>query len=321
MGEKFADVEGNAEVLKGKNVEILLKFQRHGLREGLNLTPEGREITRDLAEKSNWRVTDDSESSARAFDAAKAIGSPQGAPKATPENPRPMSRALETAHITAETVAGERAGEWKSRPEKRLNYENIKTPKPYNHEKIYNGALAAAIRKLGRGDLEQKDLTKEEKIQVTEEAQAVVIQHISSLDTPEAQVFKKENAGMFADLVEHYMDMTHYLNNDSKVLYVAGTHGGTMEWLLQEALVHTDAQGNKIVGFKSPDEIGGGFNSSDAYNVDIMNDENGDLKDLRVTFDNPERPQEEMHLDVEKIHELATFYRTLHEQPVQEGKQ
>lgn len=297
---------------RGREVEIVLKFQRHGLREGNDLTPEGREITRAMAEQSDLHVANGE------FNAAKAIGSPVATPVATTESPNPMSRALETAHITATTVAGLRSGEWNARPEERLSYENIKSPRPYDHLKIYNEALATSIRNLGKGDLQQKDLTKEEQIKVTEEAQAVTIRHVSALDTPEARLYKKENAGMFADLLEHYIKMPDYLKNKSKVLYVAGTHGGTMEWLLQEALVRTDTEGNNKVGLESFDEIGGGFNSSDTYNVDIKTDKDGKLQVLRLTFDNPSRPQEEMYLDREKIKELASFYRGLHADEISE---
>ena len=295
---------------RGKEVEIVLKFQRHGLRTGTTITPEGREITRESAKKSGWHLSEGS-SDLGGFHTAKAIGSPADLPQATPDNPKPSSRAMETAYITAATIAGKRAGDWKLRPEPRLSFENIKTPRPYNHREIYNAALAQAIQKLGKGDLKQEDLTKEEQIKVTEEAQVLTIQHVNSLDTPEARAFKKENAGMFADLLEHYIKMTGFLKNKSRALYVAGTHGATMEWLLQEALVRTDSESKKKIGFESFDEIGGGFNSSEVYNVHILSDENGDLRELRVTFDNPTRPQSDMYLDADKLHELAHFYRLL----------
>ncbi len=296
---------------RGKEVEILVKFQRHGLREGTRLTDLGRQITQERAEQGGWSVGD-TEDEAR-FDAAKAIGSSADTPQATPENPRPLSRALETAHITAATVAGERAGTWNPRPDERLNYNTLRSPAPYDHILVYNRALSEAIRALGKGDQDLKDLKDEEKLRVTEAAQNGVMEHVHMLRTPEAEQWKRENAGMFADMIEHYIEMTRYLKNNSRVMYAAGTHGGAMEWLLQQALTRTDADGRTTVGLDSLAEIGGGFQSSDAYNVDIKTDKRGKLQTLGITFDNPQRPQGEMYLDLDKLHELAAFYRGLHQ--------
>lgn len=301
---------------RGKEVRIVLKFQRHGLREGTVLTDEGRQITRDLAEKSGWHVVGEDQNAHEegAFNAAKSIGSAADTPEKTAENPHPLSRALETANITARTVAGERAGTWHPRPEARLNYKSVQTPAPYDHLPMYNAALEQAMRDLGSGKTKLADLTKEEKVKVTEQAQTEVVRHVSSLNTPEADVWKAEAAGMFADLIEHYTDMTRHLDNNAKVLYVAGTHGGTVEWLLQKALVWTDEHGNVKTGYESPDEIGGAFQSSDAYNVNIETNEKGELQEIKVTFDDPKRTQlvRDAHFDLNTLNELAKQYKELH---------
>jgi hypothetical protein len=105
--------------------------------------------------------------------------------------------------------------------------------------------------------------------------------------------------------------MTSYLKSDSKVLIVAGTHGGTMEFLLQQALI-MEKDGKQQTGFTDIADIGGEFDPSEAYNVDIATDDQGKINNIKVTFDNPKRPSGEMFLDMDKIDDLSAFYEKLH---------
>ena len=84
--------------------------------------------------------------------------------------------------------------------------------------------------------------------------------------------YKKEAAGSVAVVVEHYQEMTKKLKSGSKVLVPAGTHGGQMEFLLQQALVKRDKDGREKIGLDSIGEIGGEFNPTDSYNLDIKTD-------------------------------------------------
>lgn len=86
-----------------------------------------------------------------------------------------------------------------------------------------------------------------------------------------------------------------------------------MELLLQQAMIRKDDEGNEKIGFTDISEIGGEMSPSDSYNVDIATNERGEYKTLKVSFDNPNRPQgEEMSLDIDRVKELAEYYKELH---------
>ena len=276
---------------KGKNVLIRLKFIRHGERtKAGELTDYGRQVTAERALQSG--ITGDD------FDAVKAIGSDAG------ESAGVGKRAFETADIYAHTIAGEEA--FNSRIEKALSFETLKNPVPYNHVEIYNENLPANFEELG----------DEEKANAAKVAQAAGMTHLINMKQPEAVAYKREMAGAFAYLVEHYKKMAERLNSDSKVLMPAGTHGGVMEFLLQECLIKKDEEGNVTAGFEQASEIGGEFSPSDSYNVDIETDENGEFKKLVVSFDDPNRNQgfTDLYLDEDKVKELSTYYHSLHKE-------
>jgi hypothetical protein len=278
---------------KGSNVEVLVRFMRHGERDKAGkLLDLGRDITRQQA-------TNDAQNMGGNFDAIKAIGSDAG-----PKGPTNMERALETAHIYAQEIAGDDA--FKTRVNSVLSYETLKNPVPYNHVEIYNANLPANFESL-RGD---------EYVQAAKRAQSAVINHLLSLNTPEAKVFIDEVAGAFALVIEHYIEVAKRINSESKVLIPAGTHGGLMELLLKEALVRVDGEGNKIVGFKNIDEIGGEFNPSESYDVDIRTDEKGDILPLKVYFTSQSRPKGDMFLDLYKLHALSEYYRSIHKDEI-----
>ena len=211
-----------------------------------------------------------------------------------------MGRALETADIYAHEIVGDEA--FNTRTNDILNYKTLITKPPYDHIGIYNSNLPENF----------SELPDEEKAVAAKKAQTATVNHLLSLTGPEADAYKKEVAGSFAYVVDHYMKMAKRLNEGSQVLIPAGTHGGTMELLLQQAMVHGDKDGNKKVGFTDISEIGGEMNPSDSYNVDIATDERGEYKTLKVLFDSPGRPQEEMYLDVDRVKELAGYYQELH---------
>jgi hypothetical protein len=96
---------------KGKNVDIVLKFIRHGERDGERLIDLGREITEQRADESGLEGKD--------FGAVKAIGSNAGALKST----LGIGRSLETAHIYAHEIAGDQ--QFRTRMNDVLNYETL----------------------------------------------------------------------------------------------------------------------------------------------------------------------------------------------------
>jgi hypothetical protein len=275
---------------RGESVEVVLMFMRHGERdrEG-NLKDAGREETRQQAEASQIDLND--------FDAIKPIGSNAG-----PKSDLRMGRALETVHIYSNELAGDEA--FRTKSQKELNYETFINPVPYNQNEIYKQNLPA--------DFEELD--DPNTVIAAKAAQNAVLNYVINLDTPEAIAYKKEVAGAHATVIEHYKALANRLNPDSKVLIPAGTHGGLMELLLQQALVRTSDTGEKVLGFENANDIGGQFNPSESFNVDIKTNDQGEYEPLKVTFNNPSRPQGEMYLDDGIIKELAEYYKQLHSQ-------
>lgn len=276
---------------RGKNVITVLKVMRHGERtpDGY-LTNYGREVTREKARESGIKQDD--------FDAVKAGGSKSG-----PLDPETkMPRSLETADIYAKEIAGDKA--FRTRERKALTFENLVTPAPMDWTKTYNSYLPENF----------DSLSDEEKSRASKKAQQATLNKLINLNTPEAETFRKEAAGSLASEIVFYDKRNRKLYLGSKVLEPLGSHGGIMEFILQQALVWKDKEGRTHTGFTNLDEIGGGFDPSDSFNIYVATDSEGNTKTLKVTFDNPNRPQGEMYLDPEKVKELAEFYQELHKQ-------
>ncbi len=278
---------------RGKDVEILVKIIRHGLRDPKTnmLTDIGRKITREKAEESGLSGED--------FKYVKAVGSTTG-PYAEVEGEE-MGRALETAHIYANEIAPDSA--LNTRPTEVLDYMKIVSPAPYNHKAIYDANLPENF----------DTLTTEEKVGAQAEAQIAVTKHVLGLTGEKADQYKKECAGSLAYLLTHYQKAAHHLESGSKTLIPAGNHGSFMEFLMQAALVRRDAEGKEIRGFGTLEEIGGPHSSSEAFSVSVATDEKGNDKPIKLTFDEKSRPDfGEMHLDSETVKSLAEFYKGLH---------
>jgi len=281
---------------RGKNITIVLKFMRHGERNTQNeLLELGRETTRQRARESKLTADD--------FDAVLPIGS-----NVDPRLPLDIGRSLETAQIYAREIAADKAPD--AEPEDALNFKTLKSPTPYDHVQMYNSYLPTNYDQLD----------DEGKKAANKVAQQKLLNYVAALDTPEAQTYKKEIAGSFAYIIEDYEKSATELDKDASVLVPAGTHGGTMEFLLQQALVHRGPDGDFKIGFKSLDEIQGEFDPSEAYNVIVETDAEGNLKRPRVLFDNLARRQEDMYLDQEKLKELARFYSELHKDELEKVK-
>ena len=271
---------------RGKNTEVLLVFKRHGHRalDG-SLTDHGREETREKAEKSKLKYND--------FLAVKPIGSEAG------KKIGAGVRALETAEIFAHGIDPDTI--YNTRAQNALSYETLISPVPYDHVAIYNKAYLESLNEC-QGD----------KVKAAKTAQKAVLNHSMSLETPEAIAYKREAAGAFAYLIKHYEKVVKRLNEGSKVLLPAGTHGGTMEMLLKYALVQRNEKGEQKVGFTNIDDIGGEFSPSDGYDVDIRTDEEGTIQKLLVEFDENRPVSKDAYLDPVIVDELAEYYESLH---------
>lgn len=273
---------------KGENVKIVLKFIRHGERtiEGF-LTDRGREATRQKANESNIKKND--------FDAVKAIGSTAG-----PKGPTHMGRALETSDSYAHGIAGDEA--FNTKKSEILNYETFVNPAPYNLE-TYESKFPDNFEQL----------SEKEKAVVIKKVHTEILENVFSSDVQREKDYVKEIAGSFAYIIDHYSKMAKRLNSNSRVLIPAGTHGGIMEAILKKALVRKLEDNTEIRGFKKLEEIGGIFDTSEAFNINIKTDDKGNPELLKVSFDNPKRPVEkEMYLDSGKVKELSKYYAELH---------
>ncbi|MFA6392262.1 MAG: histidine phosphatase family protein [Patescibacteria group bacterium] len=283
------DTDPNPE--KGRNVRIVIKFIRHGERsEDGRLLDSGREDTRELAKSIDKEQ----------FDAVKAIGSNFGPASdvEVKDGNRKMGRALETAHIFASGVDEDE--EFTSRANDILDPNNLHAPAPYDHKAMVKSFLPENY----------DDLPDEEKNKLYKDAHQKALSYAIKLDSPEAMDWKRERAGAFANIIEHYQKMATKLKSGSKVLLPAGTHSPYLEMILQFALVRTneDGQAEQV----SADELGGAFYPSEAYNVEIETDDAGAPLEFGISFDNPERPQGNLKLDADIIKELSAYYEELH---------
>jgi hypothetical protein len=290
---------------KGKNVEIVLHIIRHGDRDlDGNLQDYGRERTKRNAIDYKAKNHD--------YDIVKAIGSDAG-PTVTVDGKK-MTRSLETAHIFAEEVSG--GANYQTRARKILNYENIKSSRPYDHRKIYNSFIDEYIKNnfSDINNIEKfSDLNEEQKKEASSYADDKTVSYFMNLDTEDAKQMRKEIAGSFAYLIEHYSKMAkEKLHSNQKILYPAGSHVGLMEPLLTEAMVRKDENGKEIIGGKLED-IGGNFDPSEGFDVRIKTDEDGELEQYEVELSDSKRSLKSVYLDADKINELANFYRKLHE--------
>ena len=280
------DQQSNKESLAERwpaNVVVRLKFTRHGKRDtDGNLLDAGREETR--------RVAHESEEGDREYDAVKAVGSTAG-----PKNDDGYARSTETADIYAHEIAGH--DQFTTRTDPLLSYETMKTKFPFDAKEMEKSFLPDSI------DL----LSEDEKNAALKKAQQKVMDHLVALDTPEATTFKREAAGAFAKIIEHYIKLAKRVKPDSRVLFVLGTHTGVMEFLLQQGLSQ-NVDDERKEGIESFSEIGGTFATSESYNVDIETDEEGNLKPLKVTFDREGRPTHDMYIDIAKLAELSDDY-------------
>lgn len=272
---------------KGKNVEIIVEFLRHGERDkDGRLTEYGKEITQKKALEDKLKYDDNI--------IVKPIGSEAGKHKGF------GARALETAEIRAHGIDPDTI--YNTRAQNALSYETLLNPVPYDHVAIYNANLPENYDKL----------SDEEKSEAAKIAQKAVLDYSMSLETPEAIAYRKESAGAFAFIIKHYEEVAKRLKNESKILLPAGTHGGIMEMLLKYALVQEDEHGNKKVGFSNIDEIGGEFAPSESYNVDINTNKDGEIQKLLVKFDNNRPISKNVYLDRKIVDELVTYYKSLH---------
>jgi broad specificity phosphatase PhoE len=278
----------------GANIEMTIKMMRHGQRtpEGA-LTDSGRATTKERATESELGNEN--------FDAIKAYGS-----NLKPQKESGMGRALETASIYANSVYEDQTGipvtPMTPRANNNLNYEIVSAKPPFDHDAIVKANLPNNF----------ETLDQEEKGAAMMSAQSAAAREELALTTLEAMEYRKEMAGSHAHALNHYRAMAKRLKSGSTVLLPLGTHGTMIEYLLMEALVHKGENDEEITGTNDVEDLGGEFNTSDAYTIHVKTDEEGKEKVLRVTFDQGDKKGQEFRLDIHKLDELDEAYTKLH---------
>lgn len=289
---------------KGVYVGGVISFIRHGVREKTGeLKEEGRVRTREIGAREAVRPGSILSINA---DLVRVIGSDAG-----PKGSTGQQRSLETAHILGETLSQEGRGDFdqQSAPSKLLSYATLKYEAPYDHEGIYNKVYDEEIAK--GSDVHT----------ATERAQDATIDASFAAQGEAADKFRLEVAGSFSVLVEEFIEKLKNAKSGTTVLMPAGTHGGTMEYLLQQALIWEDENGVHGPGFLKIGDIGGAFQASEGYNVEIDTDRFGKLSEVNITFQDKERRKGiyNARLDMEKVKIAADFYRKEHPELPESG--
>lgn len=291
----------------GSYVGGVVVFTRHGVREKTGeLKNEGRirtrEIMNDLARRPGSVLS-------IAVDKIHVVGSNAG-----PKGPTGQERSLETAHIVGEELSKAARGEYdqNARVAPRLSYEtvSIDIEKVYAHTKIYDDTYDAA---LARG----LDVPV-----AAQAAQDAALDAAFSVQSMEADAMRKEMAGAFAAFLEEFKTKLKAAKNGSTITVPAGTHGGVMEYLLQQAVEWDDASGKHFgPGFTSIKEIGGAFAASESYAVWTDTDKFGNFSEMIIEFQDKDRRKGmyNLRLNSQKVSELAEYYKGVHSKVPQSG--
>ena len=300
------NIENKIEKEKGVNVQLVLHILRHGDR-NLDGTLEeyGRDRTKEKAKKSHL--------AGERFDAVKSFGSTAG-PKTTIEGEdMEMQRSLETAYIFGKEIAGDEL--YKTRPRDVLNYETMVLEMPFDYLEIHEDFANEYIRDVLKYENKSfDDLSDDEKKKVSEYADAKSVEHLMNLSTENATDTRKEIAGSFAVLIKRYARMVQEkLRSNQKLLFPLGSHTGMIEPFLAETVVWKDKDGNEMHG-ATLEEIGGNFKPSEGFDIILKTDQNGELEQVRIRFDDQTRLGGEVYLDMRKIDEFAEFYNELHDE-------
>lgn len=285
--------ESTEKIEKGKNNRILIKIMRHGEKtpEGF-LTDYGREVTRKKSKSEKDMLYE--------FKKVKAVGSNKSEP-----GQQGLPRALETADIYANGITieeGENLPEaeakikkYKTRPRPILGTE-AKVPELFNWKEYYKSQLPKNFDQM----------TDEEKAEASHKANEACINRV--LEMPEGQEYRQDIASRYAFFANRYLNMIDRLEDNTKVLYPAGAHGGNMEVFLQQCLKRKKKNREELTGFNNVSEIGGAFRPSEGFFIDITTNDKGE-KQVKVFMDNTERLEgEELSLDLGKIEELVKEY-------------
>lgn len=277
--------KSKVETEKGKNNRILIKIMRHGEKtpEGL-LTDYGREETSEKSKKEKELLGE--------FDIIKAVGSDSGE-----KGPKGIGRALETADIyTEESIFNDDRKKYKSRPRRLLSLDGLKTSAPFDWTAYYKSQLPDSFNQLG----------EEDKSKASHRAHEACVNRILTMS--EGEEYCRDIASRHAFFINRYLKMIEGLNNDTKVFYPAGAHGGCMEVFLQRCLKIKKKDEPEKIGFNDVSEIGGSFRPSEGFFVDITTNENSE-KQVKLFMDDPEKLKDvELTFDLEKIEELTKEY-------------
>jgi hypothetical protein len=214
--------------------------------------------------------------------------------------------------------------------------ERLKRDDPYGHIENYDRAFCRAVenailKKFDRVEridplnaaqiaYALKNFSTEEQQHFGDIAQDAALNAAFSLHSDEMEDYATEVAGAFCIAILQFIDALKKRKQNTVLTVPAGTHGGTMEFLLQKALVwetkkevveYEDKPWTTVEhrGFKNITEIGGAFHTSEGYNLEVELDGQGHPT-IGVTFFNKQRRKGifNARLDLDVIRAIADRY-------------
>lgn len=300
--EKF---ENKIEKERGANIELILHILRHGDKSSEGMLHEyGRKQAKDTASLNKHQYSEGVK--------IKPFGSPAGPKSGEAE----MERSLETSHIYGSEISAEKRGElYKTRPRSLLNYEDwdvlIIDPE-YDYDGIYKKYLEEYVDQKYNG-MSYENLTEDQQKKASFYASNGATRYYLELNTENGIKSRKEVAGTFAVLIKHYVRMIQEkLNSNQKFLFPLGSHTGMIEPFLSESVIWKDKDENERHG-ATLDEMGGIFKPAEGFDIVLKTDQDGKLEQVQMRFDDQSRLGGEVYLNMQKVDELAEFYRELHE--------
>lgn len=151
-----------------------------------------------------------------------------------------------------------------------------------------------------------ENLTEEEMLKRSNEAVRAQTDHYLSFgdQRPDSGTYSPaETAASIAHLLEHYKNMSKRLNSGSDVDLINATHDFNISAFLSQVLVR-EVDGERVVGFDSMDDIGGGIEYTEAFEVTI--ERCGGQDTMKLIF-----RDKECEIDEQRFTELLDIHKQL----------
>lgn len=274
--EKFEPRNVQEKMDKGENVKIRAIFVRHGEKEhdsenpetGLTLDGEwgARELGQGLGKKD--MIKSYASDTNRTWDAAK--------------------------YITEQS------------PTLKKGNQRLKKQLAFHYDR--HGEFLKNVLKIKNDILKEKDgLSKEKFNELLHEATTKQIDYYLSFgnNRPDTKTYSpKETAADMARLLDEHVKMSKKLKSGSEIDIINVTHDFNLAAFLKEILVREEG-GKKVIGFDSIEEIGGGLDFNEGFEVLIETDKDKNKK-IKLLF-----RKKEYEIDEAKFKELTRISTAL----------